>query len=453
MTSETTKTLADIRNMDKKEFLEDLVEYTTSIGKPIGKSPVMGYKELDLHQLFCEVMSYGGFHEVVKKVGTWAKIWKRLDNFDASVTDASYRLKKNYERCLLDYEYKLFPENKSKQFMSSPRNSYKRDYAGFLSSTPTARSTTSPPLHSLSHPHFSYLNSNVVDNSSPVSSAPSSPSIHPKGFSSSSDISATSRPIRSASLAALSFISQQTQNLSSLDESMDSSASIERDANGSPVLPINLGDVVVESLGVVVPRSPFVTSNNIYPVGFRSVKTFTSAKDPSTQTRYTSQILDIGGRPMFMVIAADDPTAPIISNSAMQAWKTVLQRITAKGGDYQRGKATNVSGSKFFGLSNQIIKDLVKELPDGNKAVQLQNSLTKNRGLKKRKFSSDEEDEEEDLEDEPQKKMSRSHELSSSSQDELTEYSASPADDEEDLEMAIATLSSLKYVSNPVAVN
>jgi len=37
---------------------------------------------------------------------------KRLDNFDASVTDASYRLKKNYERCLLEYESKRFPDHK-----------------------------------------------------------------------------------------------------------------------------------------------------------------------------------------------------------------------------------------------------------------------------------------------------------------------------------------------------
>jgi len=110
---------------NKQKFMEDLESYMTKIGRPIGKSPVMGYKELDLHQLFCEVMAHGGFAEVVKKVGTWARIWKRLDNFDASVTDASYRLKKNYERCLLEYENRRFPDHKetSQSALNSLQNS------------------------------------------------------------------------------------------------------------------------------------------------------------------------------------------------------------------------------------------------------------------------------------------------------------------------------------------
>lgn len=49
---------------DKGKFTEDLELFMTRIGRPIGKSPVMGYKELDLHQLFCEVMAHGGFSEV-----------------------------------------------------------------------------------------------------------------------------------------------------------------------------------------------------------------------------------------------------------------------------------------------------------------------------------------------------------------------------------------------------
>jgi len=72
----------------------DINKFMGEIGKPLSKIPIMGYKELDLYQLFKEVTAYGGFTEVVKNVGTWSKIWKRLGNFDPSITDSSFRLKK-----------------------------------------------------------------------------------------------------------------------------------------------------------------------------------------------------------------------------------------------------------------------------------------------------------------------------------------------------------------------
>jgi hypothetical protein len=97
---------------DRKLFIQELNKFMVDIGKPLSKIPIMGYKELDLFQLFKEVNAFGGFNEVVKNVGTWSKIWKKLANFDPSITDSSFRLKKNYERYLLEYEYKVFPEHR-----------------------------------------------------------------------------------------------------------------------------------------------------------------------------------------------------------------------------------------------------------------------------------------------------------------------------------------------------
>lgn len=60
---------------ERKQFMADLNKFMSEIGKPLSKIPIMGYKELDLFQLFREVTAYGGFNEVVKNVGTWSKIW------------------------------------------------------------------------------------------------------------------------------------------------------------------------------------------------------------------------------------------------------------------------------------------------------------------------------------------------------------------------------------------
>lgn len=49
---------------ERKLFLSDINKFMAEIGKPFSKIPIMGYKELDLYQLFREVCSYGGFIEV-----------------------------------------------------------------------------------------------------------------------------------------------------------------------------------------------------------------------------------------------------------------------------------------------------------------------------------------------------------------------------------------------------
>ena len=58
------------------------------------RPPTLGRKEVDLYRLFREVTAYGGCESVVSKEGTWAKIYRGLDNFSPTETSASYRLKK-----------------------------------------------------------------------------------------------------------------------------------------------------------------------------------------------------------------------------------------------------------------------------------------------------------------------------------------------------------------------
>lgn len=99
----------------RAQFMHKVNRFMMNIERPLSKIPIMGYKELDLFQLFREVVARGGFNEVVRKVGTWSKIWKRLSNFDPSITDSSFRLRKNYERYLLDYEYHLYPAHRSQE--------------------------------------------------------------------------------------------------------------------------------------------------------------------------------------------------------------------------------------------------------------------------------------------------------------------------------------------------
>jgi hypothetical protein len=77
-TEDMLVSLSSAEERERKIFMGDINKFMAEIGKPLSKIPIMGYKELDLYQLFKEVNNHGGFSEVVRNVGTWSKIWKRL---------------------------------------------------------------------------------------------------------------------------------------------------------------------------------------------------------------------------------------------------------------------------------------------------------------------------------------------------------------------------------------
>jgi len=286
--------------LERRLFMQDLNRFMGDCGKPLSKIPIMGYKELDLFQLFKEVSAYGGFNEVVKNVGTWSKIWKRLGNFDPSITDSSFRLKKNYERYLLEYEYMTFPEHR-KQAIEMDKQLRK-----------------SPSTDSLSSP------------SSPESSR-------------------ITRSDKRVKKTKKKFMHRE----------------IQRDRSGQPKMPIILGggELIIENLGVVIPRSPYVNEKHIWPIGFTSVRYFSSMNNPDQRVKYTSQIVDAGDRPQFVVTAADDPQNPIVSHSPSGAWRTVLKRVMGKGLSEDTKKNISVSGTLRFGLAHPVISNLIRDLP------------------------------------------------------------------------------------------
>lgn len=69
---------------------------------------ILGGKKLDLHLLYKEVVSRGGYKkmdvEAKRKKGVWASVFRALPNYNENETSASYRLRKSYEKYLLEFE-------------------------------------------------------------------------------------------------------------------------------------------------------------------------------------------------------------------------------------------------------------------------------------------------------------------------------------------------------------
>jgi len=387
--TEDVASLSSTEDFERRRFNQDVHRFMTEIGKPLTKIPIMGYKELDLYQLFKEVISYGGFHEVVKNVGTWSKIWKRLSNFDPSITDSSFRLKKNYERYLLEYELHCFPDHR-KQIQeyqeraqlkrSNSQTNLLRPHSPVNSTSSTTLTTTIPPVSSNTNP------------SSPV------PHNSPESF----------KPKHKKSL------SKGRKTVNSLRASQSK-------------LPVIVDDLTIESLGHIVPRSEFVTEKHIFPVGFISTRTYTSMKNTDTRTRYTSEIVEFNGRPKFIVTAADDPLNPIAADTPSEAWKIVLQSLLPK---EQSNAKISVCGGLRFGLSHPTVSQLIRELPHAEKCIEIQLQYSPS-SRKRKSYPPSESD---DISLDGKSKILRNEDsMDVSSGDEM------------DIESAVATLHALKY--------
>lgn len=102
------------------------------------RPPTLGRKEVDLYRLFREVTAYGGCDSVVSKEGTWAKIYRGLDNFSPTETSASFRLKKMYTKYLLAYEKHVF------NFLPIPQKKHRYAHSNTPPASMGTQSTAAP---------------------------------------------------------------------------------------------------------------------------------------------------------------------------------------------------------------------------------------------------------------------------------------------------------------------
>ncbi|RCI01246.1 hypothetical protein CU098_001536, partial [Rhizopus stolonifer] len=137
---------------------------------------------------------------------------------------------------------------------------------------------------------------------------------------------------------------------------------IEREADGRPKLPQQIGVLTVHNLGTIVTDRPnFHNERYIFPVGYTVSRTYPSMVDPNSNTIITSTIVDDGSDcPRFHVTAADMPDEPIIANSATGAWTVVVRRSNEI---RNRDHSNSASGPDYYGFKHPTIANLIQDLP------------------------------------------------------------------------------------------
>ncbi|KAI8645591.1 F/Y-rich N-terminus-domain-containing protein [Parasitella parasitica] len=136
---------------------------------------------------------------------------------------------------------------------------------------------------------------------------------------------------------------------------------IERDAQGHPKLPQQIGVLTVHHLGKIVTDRPnYHNERYIFPVGYAVSRTYPSMVDPNSNTVITSSIIDGGDYPRFQVVAADMPHEPIVANSATGAWTVVVRRSNEI---RHREHSNSASGPDYYGFKHPTIAKLIQDLP------------------------------------------------------------------------------------------
>ena len=104
---------------------------------------------------------------------------------------------------------------------------------------------------------------------------------------------------------------------------------VDRDEEGHIVYPIIVTPTLrILNLGVVEYMRPaFHSARNLFPIGFKSVREYTSMFYPNKRCEYMCEILDGGNEPLFKVTASDDPSNPMIKASSSGVWIDICKKI------------------------------------------------------------------------------------------------------------------------------
>ncbi|GAA5927700.1 hypothetical protein JCM3775_006058 [Rhodotorula graminis] len=136
---------------------------------------------------------------------------------------------------------------------------------------------------------------------------------------------------------------------------------IARNPDGSVRLPASVGIMQIKSLGTVDPREGFHTERYIFPVGFEATRRYPSMVNRTGTADYTCRITDGGdGNARFELYPSDQPGVVISSGTPTGAWSQVVKATNKL---RERNHSNSVSGPDYYGLSHNVVKAMIQELP------------------------------------------------------------------------------------------
>jgi hypothetical protein len=125
-------------------------------------------------------------------------------------------------------------------------------------------------------------------------------------------------------------------------------------------LPLNLGEFIILQMGHVIPHPPFMDSDHVWPVGYKSARSFLSVLS-SQHVTYTCEVHESDAKPSFVVTAEDDPSHPFIGSTPNECWRQIVQRAHDKHGPVSELQVIP-EGVTMFGLDHTTVVEYLRKI-------------------------------------------------------------------------------------------
>jgi hypothetical protein len=99
-------------------------------------------------------------------------------------------------------------------------------------------------------------------------------------------------------------------------------------SDGKIKCPIFFGlNLKVLDFGTIDTRPEFHSHSNIYPIGFKSIRTAQSIYTLGDRADFVNEIYEENGKPMFKTTCMEDPDNPIIKDNCSGIWCEIIKRV------------------------------------------------------------------------------------------------------------------------------
>lgn len=99
--------------------------------------------------------------------------------------------------------------------------------------------------------------------------------------------------------------------------------------SGEIIYPVKISNsLTILNFGEIEFVNPaFHSQQNLFPVGYKAERKHRSARFQGQETIYTCEILNHNGRPVYRVIAKDDPENVLIKDKPTACWSEIVKKV------------------------------------------------------------------------------------------------------------------------------
>jgi len=145
--------------------------------------------------------------------------------------------------------------------------------------------------------------------------------------------------------------------------------SLNKDDEGNIVYPLSINpSLTLLDCGVINTNPNYHSEHNLFPIGFKSIRSYASIFEKGKRAQYTNEILEgPDGKPLYRVTSSEDPDNPIVRDSSTGCWVYICHKVNDIA-DVKKQKVT-ISGTERFGLLEPNVCRILEFLPDAEKCM------------------------------------------------------------------------------------